>query len=987
MAGWAMLCQPTVAQQPVGLVYNKGTGLPDHEVYDLIQAKDRSIWLACNLGLYRYNGATYQAFSHPERKSLSISYLRQDSYGRIWCCSFFGQIFYVENGTMHLFARVAEDSRGIPADIIFDSSGRQLYVFTDTEVLQYSLPTGAQAANAYRLSGRYPFGMMHPFRDASGKIWLVNMNSIAPATRVASLHNNRLQWYWLQQGTSKLSSNAQGFFEYRDSIYLYERWTRKLFVQRKGAFVPRKDLPALSAINYIKVLNDQIYVLTKAGAYKLNENLEPEWGNVAAEGLNVSAAMVEKEGALWLSTLDAGIISYPPQVAQWWSQMESVLGTYNITAMRRAGSHIVVGANNGAVGAIDIATGRLEKWHQSNVETPVIFMHYDATWHNLVWMTTSINLGYFKEKFVFKGQYLSPSIKGIEFLGPDSVVYASGNEAALAPRLNELSTERNILLSKRTRAVWQHAANGQIWLATGEGVLVYQDTVLVGQLLYEGKPIYATCFAPHPEGLMIGTYTQGVLTANPASGVVREHISHQALKESAILQMELTPYGLFVLGNKGLLQYNFATGKAAQIGSQLGLNAQKINAMCWYQGQLWLATTRGVVKMQVGFEKARANAVPVVVKEVMYNGKALPMTANLQLPKSGGNLQLVAEYPHHDLYGNFRFRYRLNEDSSYTYTEAVNNRIYLNNFPAGRQTLYLEVVNNLEEVLATAPPLVLRAPVPYYAEWWFIMIVFALLVALIYTIVKKATARIQKAAAEKLEKEMLKSDLRKSMLTSIKAQMNPHFIFNALNTVQSFMYANNKLEVNAYLSKFSSLIRLILDMSTRDTISLQEEINALSLYLELEQIRFEDSLTYAIHVQSGIDTADIYLPSMIVQPYVENALKHGLMHRLSNRVLTLHIRLSPHDRQILEIEIDDNGVGRQKSAEIQSKRHKQHKSFSSSANLNRLNLLNADTENLIGVRYVDKTDEAGQPAGTTVFLNLSITTWRQKHNSMQHRQL
>lgn len=974
------------AQVPVGVLYNRSTGLPDNEVYDILQARDRSIWLACNLGLYRYNGVSYQSFSNPARKSLSVSYLRQDAEGRIWCCSFFGQVFYIENGRMHLFEPKGKDAvTGAVSNILFDSTDRELYLFTSEAILHYALPEGATGAHQYALKNRLPYATMHPYRDVRGKIWVVSLGNRDDNNELASLLGNKLTSYTIQPGAGNSESNAKGFFEHKDSLYMYDRWTRKIAVFRNGGFHLKSDLVDLPALNNMKVLNGQVYALTRGGAYVLDSALRPSGGQVVAAGLNVSAAMQEREGSLWFSTVDAGVISYPPQLAQRWDNLQAVLGTENITALRRAGSHIVLGANNGAIGAIEIASGKLQSWHRSDVETPVIFLHYDATWHNLIWMTTNINKARLKDRFVFQGQYLSPSIKDIVFLSPDSVAYAAGNEAAMVPSLAQIRNYRRVMVEKRTRALWHNTPNQQLWVATGDGISIFKDTVQVGTLTLEGVPIYATGFARHPEGILICTYNQGVLIADPVTLRCRTFISHADTKESAILQMEPTPYGLFLLGDKGLLQYNFATGKTSQIGPKQGLPQQKINAMSWYQGQLWLATTRGVVRLPSGFGTTPQGPVPLLVKQVFYNNDTLPLQDNYKLAKGGGLLQVVVEYPNHDLFGNFRFRYRWNDDTAYTYMEAVNNQIVLANFPTGVQKLQVEVVNELDEPLATVPALVFNAPPRLYETTWFALAMLVLLAAGVYGVVKLATRRIEKAAAEKLEKEKLKGDLRKSMLTAIKAQMNPHFIFNALNTVQSFMYANNKLEANAYLSKFSNLIRHILDMSSRDTISLQEEIDALTLFLELEQIRFEDTLRCSLEVSPELSPDEIFIPSMIVQPYVENALKHGLLHRLSDRRLSIEMRLASNKKQVLEIVIDDNGVGRKRSAEIQSKRPARHNSFSTAANLTRLDLLNADSDNLIGVRYIDKTNDTGEALGTTVILNISIGAWTQKHRTQQQR--
>ena len=123
--------------------------------------------------------------------------------------------------------------------------------------------------------------------------------------------------------------------------------------------------------------------------------------------------------------------------------------------------------------------------------------------------------------------------------------------------------------------------------------------------------------------------------------------------------------------------------------------------------------------------------------------------------------------------------------------------------------------------------------------------------------------------------------MRSSQLSALKVQMNPHFIFNALNSIQEYILTNEKKLANSFLGKFSDLMRLYLDMSNKKSVSLAEEIKAMQLYLELEAMRFEDSFEFNLHVDENLHTDDIQIPPMIIQPYVENAIKHGLLMELA----------------------------------------------------------------------------------------------------------
>lgn len=220
------------------------------------------------------------------------------------------------------------------------------------------------------------------------------------------------------------------------------------------------------------------------------------------------------------------------------------------------------------------------------------------------------------------------------------------------------------------------------------------------------------------------------------------------------------------------------------------------------------------------------------------------------------------------------------------------------------------------------------------------------------------------------EKIELEKTLSKSMLASIKSQMNPHFFYNALNTIQAYIFTNDKFKANAYLSKFSKLTRMILEMSEKETISLDEEITALRLYIDLEKMRFTDSFSYEIIVQNIIDYNRISLPPMLIQPFVENAIKHGLLPKEDDKKLLITFYLSD---QKLVVEINDNGIGRKKAEELKQKQNEKHQSFSTKANEKRLELLNKGNINKIGLQYIDKINpETNESLGTTVLLYIPL---------------
>ncbi|GHC43887.1 histidine kinase [Ulvibacter litoralis] len=218
----------------------------------------------------------------------------------------------------------------------------------------------------------------------------------------------------------------------------------------------------------------------------------------------------------------------------------------------------------------------------------------------------------------------------------------------------------------------------------------------------------------------------------------------------------------------------------------------------------------------------------------------------------------------------------------------------------------------------------------------------------------------------------LEKQYRDSELKALKAQMNPHFIFNALNSIQEYIILNKKNLAGDYLGKFADLIRTYLKHSDAGTLSIHDEIDSLQMYLDLEALRFEDTFTYMFTVSEKIDKEQLHIPTMLIQPYVENAIKHGLLHRKTDRKLS--ICFTKETEGSITCSIEDNGVGRERASEIQAQNKNLHTPFATKATENRLNLLNYNKQRKIGVEIIDLFEEDVSAKGTRVLLNIPTTT-------------
>lgn len=234
-------------------------------------------------------------------------------------------------------------------------------------------------------------------------------------------------------------------------------------------------------------------------------------------------------------------------------------------------------------------------------------------------------------------------------------------------------------------------------------------------------------------------------------------------------------------------------------------------------------------------------------------------------------------------------------------------------------------------------------------------------IALIIILQVRHRSRIRLEALDRRISELTQANLRQ--------QMNPHFIFNTLNSIQYFVFQNDKIASNHYMSKFATLIRKTLENSRHTAIPIKEELDALQLYLELEALRFKDKLEWNINVDDEIDTLSFKVPTLLIQPYVENAITHGLMHKEGKGKIRIDMDMK---EDYILCSIEDNGIGRRKSLEINRERNHNHQSLGTTITESRLKLVNELYGRQMQVAYTDLVDASGNPSGTRVEINIPI---------------
>jgi sensor histidine kinase YesM len=234
----------------------------------------------------------------------------------------------------------------------------------------------------------------------------------------------------------------------------------------------------------------------------------------------------------------------------------------------------------------------------------------------------------------------------------------------------------------------------------------------------------------------------------------------------------------------------------------------------------------------------------------------------------------------------------------------------------------------------------------------------------------EAELKIQQLESDKAQIEYQRN-LGNYYLMALRYQMNPHFIFNCLNSIKLYIIQNDTASASEYLTKFSKLIRLVMENSAKGKILLASELDMLRLYIDMEAMRFKEKLQYNIHLEKDVEPDYIELPPLLLQPYVENAIWHGLMPKEEGGRIDIEVAMN-NDKSLLQIIITDNGIGRAKSADLGNGKQTKHESYGMKVTSDRIALINQVYKSGAEVKINDLSDANGNASGTKVMLQIPV---------------
>lgn len=954
------------SQQYNYLQYTVTDGLPSNTVYDVKQDKDGFIWVATDAGLSRFDGRTFQTFTVEDGLPANdVLYLMPDMIGRVWVITLSNSICYYYQGKFHTPRNdsllkqirfqstiwlIAENDRG---DIMFTCSPKEcsdIYILTtDNTVIKETFPskrTGTFSICAGRrpnefIAGYYNMDQLYANQyiyDGKWRAWSI----IKPNAK-----SDFLMRYVNDGKRMKLQDSFPLPRSKPITLYCADPDKKLLFFPPIRHFMRTHSMDNKGRTAVFTNTDKGVFLMDSVTG-KFLDHLIPD--KVANRSFR------DMESNIWIATENEGLIMIPSTAVK--SVTLSTPAT-EIFSLARQGNITYAGSSHGRL--FQVYNGQVSRVPLKSTLTKG---NNDQFENRLRWIEP-VN-GYLLLGFdnflirynpVTKEESFSPSAinKSISVAGQDSITIAAGYNAFLVNSkslslLDTIYRARTYCALKVGRDYYVGTPSGPVRITEGEPPFNYGDIhpklqVMVNRILRD------------PDGgIWMSTYGNGVFKIRNDS-IIHSFNTSNGLNSNSCKAMVIDNNFIWVGTEKGINRINRhdLTAPVLHYTKEDGLASNDIHSLFSDSSILYAASTNTITWFDTS--KIRGNSICYLrLLNIRLGNRIVTQDSLRAIPFNDNNLRFEFTGLSFRSSGNIQYLYRL-KGLSDVWDSTRNNNLEFLALPPGKYELDIFARNKFGQNSNTISIRFVIDP-PFWATWWFRL----LIVGLVVTIAWWAILRRIRNEKEKASKQNRINELEQQALRS---QMNPHFIFNCLNSIQNFLLQNNFDKTNEYLTAFAHLIRQTLDNSSRSTISIEAEIKYLSSYLELECMRFAYSFNYSIEVDPDIDTEYTHIPTMILQPYVENSIRHGIRYRQDGEKA---VKVSFLKRgNTLVCMVEDSGVGRKKASELKSFMHLEYQSKGMRLNAERIEALNRMQDIPITVDVID-LQEAGNATGTQVIV-------------------
>ncbi len=953
-----LLCsfRQLIAQEYSYVQYNTQNGLAGSTVYDAVQDKDGFIWFATESGVSRFDGTNFKNFTTkdglPDDEVLKLFV---DSKNRVWMIPFNKTVCYYEKGRFHTqtndsvlmqlhlkneLVAIAEDIEG---NILFQETTKST-ILTTKKTFVYRSSNIPKAIIFFGGKNSGPGFKIAEARPYSLRIYQVTnwgqrfVKVISFPTNVHGL---------TQQG---ILSDEWEIFKIEDSLKVYSCIHNSSYGIKVSP-----DVISFSA------LNDSVFFMnTRNGTfsydYKSNLPIEHFLPNHS-----ISSVFKDREGSYWFTTFEDGVYRLSNTDIKIFQITKNSSLSLPVYSIHQNKEKVFFGLNNVTFCVLDKKKGKV---------TDSIFLK---------------KLG---------GRIMSIKTSDITrsfFIGTDQGLLRLSNKK-----------ESILLYSKAIKSL--RTVPGGLLAACNSNAFVYDLTKRKENVFF---PERATVAFANGNDYYIGTTTglyvrkegQPIQYLGDKFAILKNRITDGAVDSQKVIWVATDGNGLlgidgekivYTINTTGGLSSNnckslYCQGNDIWVGTDKGLNkvtpmgnhwniikfdindgfpSNIINAICADGTMIYVGTPKGLIY----FDERKINKESLcLLKLLKISAKEEDITglsSKISIRKKETiNFEFVGIS--FKSAGDISYHYKL-EGFDTTWKETNQTSLHFLSLPAGDYTLHLKAINKFG-VQSNTISYSFTVEKDFFEKTWVRILLLAVFILFTWIIARAVLNRTRKLDAEKMQTQERILQLEQMALRS---QMNPHFIFNSLNSIQQFVIDKDIAGANKYISSFSRLIRQTLDNSSKERISLAEEISYLTNYLQLEKTRTEDAFEYIFTIDNTVATDEISIPPMLLQPYIENAIRHGIRYRKDKKG-KIDINISIQENNLICI-ITDNGIGRKLSQSYKGSRNIEYQSKGTALTAERINIINTSQEEKIEVLFEDLEDTHGEPLGTRVFLRFPI---------------
>lgn len=947
--------------------FSTKNGLPSNNCFYTLQDSKGYIWVATDAGVSRFDGKVFENFSVDDGlPDNQILQLKEDKMGRIWFLSLNGQLSYFFNGKIFnngnekllkllnfnaVVVSFLEDSKG---RIWFGTNKNLLIMWNGKTVMKYiSNNVQRQFFNTF----------IH--EDANGKIWAYSNNSVR-------------------------TFNGSGFdviaqkdlpISYKTILNTANR--SAAYINRHGLVIKKQNVdhfeytiaPALlnDDLGYIHVdRNKNVWLSTGSGIYHIETN-----GKATRYLANMSSSQVieDLKGNMWFTTSN-GIYMLPKKSERLYVVNKSDGLTSNVvkSVSKDGNDRFWLGFDEANINVLSLWNKKIRyvKLADSKKYNSIKYLSYDSS-ERAIYFASDYGLGRLKkiDQKINEIDYLKES-KDLMYV-IKSFSLSSGNKLALAlssgvviignrNKKFEFSSSHlkegiDIFKNRSYSAFYDKEEN--LWFSNIDGLSQLADGNLFS--FYKKSPLLTRRINDIKEmndgTMVLATDGYGIIYVKNQK-IIKVITQRDGLADNICKKLFVKNNVLWVVTNNGI---NKIIKKNQEVLVETfeytnALLKDDVNGLYIDIDYAYFATNNGLVYFLINKSEQRKEVPEVLISSIVNNKVKLGLNNSVHtLDPSNNNITFhysVIDFQNN----NVTYRYRLKSDANWTETKT--RRLEFSSLEPGEYAFELSAkYNNSGWGKPTRINFILKEH--FWQSIWFLGVLFIIAGLGFYKAAVVITKRQKNKEQEQL---LLKNKILMLEQRALQAMMNPHFVFNVMNSIQHYINTKDTASANKILTGFARLIRKNLDICTRSYITLEEELEYLDLYLSLEKKRFGEKFNYTVQVDQRIDREETMIPSMLLQPYIENAIWHGIMPKEDGGKIEINIKLI--SEEYLLINIVDDGIGIDNS--LRDKKG-QHISKGMDLTKERINLLNQVEANPIQM----KVRQNGK-SGTFVSISLPL---------------